>query len=57
VDLVSWSQLIQYSGLLDPLLDQFVESAEIGRTVVLGIALHLHWVVLQGLRLRSGAVS
>ena len=57
MDLVSWSQLIQYSGLLDPLLDQFVESAEIGRTVVLGIALHLHWVVLQGLRLRSGAVS
>jgi len=34
--------------LLDPLLDQRVESMEVKRPVVLGIAIHLYCVILEG---------
>ena len=38
-------------GLHDPLLDQLVESMEIGRPVALGVALSLCRVVLEGMAL------
>ena len=48
VDLGSRSRVIQQYCLSDPLLDQFVEGAEVRRPAVLRAALHLHWVVLEG---------
>ena len=40
--------MIQQSGLLDLLLNQFVESVEIERHAVLRVTLRLHWVALEG---------
>ena len=48
VDLYGWSRMIRQSGLPDPLLNQFIESAEVGRPAILRVALRLHWVVLDG---------
>ena len=48
VDLGDRSRVSQKSGPSDPLLDQFIEGAEVGRPVVLKIAFRLYWIILKG---------
>jgi len=48
IDLDSWSTVTQQFGLSESLMDQFVEDVEVGRCVVLWVALQLHWIVLKG---------
>jgi len=48
VDFSGWSKATQRSGLSNPLLDQFVEDAEVGRHAILRVALRLHLIVLRG---------
>ena len=40
--------VIQQSVLPYPLLDQFVENAEVGRPAIVRVTLYLHSVVLEG---------
>ena len=47
MDLGSQSWVIQSSSHLDLLLDQFVEGVEFRGPVTLGVALRLHWVILE----------
>ena len=40
--------MTQQCRLSNLLLDQFIQSAEVGKPVVLRVALRLHWIVLRG---------
>ena len=48
MDLDGWNRVIRQLGLLDQLLDQLIKGPEVGRTVVVRVTLHLHWVILEG---------